>query len=277
MSPSWSDVIVPVPERFARECTSQEDCRLWLPRCKLEQTDTPKLRLFGFPFAGGGASVLHRWMAPLADLAEIYAVQPPGREERRGETAYRTIFPLIAAMEAALAPLIADRPSVFFGHSMGALLAYELAAQLHQAGHPGPIHLILSGMAPPHVIDRVPPLHRLPRDRVITALDQMGGTPKTVLNDPELMDMVLPVICTDIALVYSRKRSGNPAIPVPITTFAGEHDPLAPAKDVRQWQNYGSADFAERIFPGGHFFINDSSRDVLGVMRAILRRAGRDG
>jgi thioesterase len=241
----------------------------WLPH---RRPAMGKPRLFAFPYAGGGAAQMHRWLAPLADMADLCAVQLPGREERRSDPAFRDLADAVLAIADALDPLLEDgTPAFFFGHSMGALVAYELAGLLHQRQKTPPRHLILSAMAPPHAPDRVPPLHELPRPAAIAALAEMGGTPQAILDEPDLLDLLLPTIQADIALVRSRKRDGGLVLPVSITCFAGDGDPLAPLDDIRHWRRYGDGAFAERVFAGAHFFLHDRPAEVLAAIRAILR------
>lgn len=241
----------------------------WLP---YRRPAPGRPRLVAFPYAGGGAAAVHQWLSPLGDIAELCAVQLPGREGRREETPWRDMAHAVPALARALAPVMEGTPVVFFGHSMGALLAYEVARRFQETGVTLPRHLVLSGMAPPHVPHRVPPLHQMDREEAIRTLAAMGGTPRIILEEPDLMDMMLPVIQADIALVRSRPRDGGPPIARPILCLGGRDDPLAPPEDVSQWRRYGSSGVTERLFDGGHFFLTDAAGPVHAAIRSVLAR-----
>ncbi len=181
--------------------SAMSEMALWFPYANRPRG---KMRLFTFPYAGSGASVFHNWFLPLYDSVDLYALQLPGRESRAAEAPYRDMEEAGGAIADCLANLFDDDvPYVFFGHSMGALLAYRVACVLRARGRTEPCRLVLSGMAPPHLGQAVQPLHRLPANQAITLLGRMGGVPDIVLGEPDLMEMFLPIIQADIELVYS--------------------------------------------------------------------------
>ncbi len=243
---------------------------VWLPHRPVA-SQAPAIRLFAFPNAGAGASALHHWLAPLHGHAEVCAVQLPGREERRAEPLQRKANTLIRQLAEVIAPLMDDTPAVFFGHSMGAMLAYELAVVLEREGGPGPEHLVLSSLLPPHVQCRTPNIHRMSRDRALEALQQMGGTPREFLGDPDLMDLMMPVIQADIELLLSaRGTTGGAVVAAPITALSGTADFLAPVNEVREWCRYTASRFRLQVHEGGHFHLIDHRDDVMALLRRIV-------
>ncbi len=155
------------------------------PLVSLCQPATGKDATIHLPYAGSGASVFHNWFLPLYDSVDLYALQLPGRESRAAEAPYRDMEEAGGAIADCLANLFDDDvPYVFFGHSMGALLAYRVACVLRARGRTEPCRLVLSGMAPPHLGQAVQPLHRLPANQAITLLGRMGGVPDIVLASP---------------------------------------------------------------------------------------------
>lgn len=262
---------MPVNGSVSRAMRNAEEPGVWLPHRPVASR-TPGVRLFAFPYAGAGASALHHWLAPLHDYAEVCAVQLPGREERRAEPAQRQASVLVRQLAEVIAPLMDDTPAIFFGHSMGAMLAYELAVVLEREGGAAPVHLVLSSLTPPHAPRRTPNIHRMSRDRALEALQQMGGTPTEFLSDPDLMDLMLPVVQADIELLLSaRGNTGGGVVDVPITALTGTADFLAPVNEVREWRRYSASGFRLRVYDGGHFHLIDHRSDVMALLEGIVR------
>jgi medium-chain acyl-[acyl-carrier-protein] hydrolase len=237
------------------------------------------MRLFCFPFAGGGASVFRGWRLP---GVEVCAIQLPGRESRLHETPFDRLPALVDALAVATRPW-RDRRFAFFGHSLGAIVAFELARALRRRGEPLPHHLVVSGCSAPHLVDavrEVPPMSSLP-DRVLRErLRRFGGTPDAVLEHPELMELLLPVLRADLALRDGYACAAEAPLRVPVTAFGGRHDAEVPVADVAAWHVHTSAGFAARTFAGGHFFVRTAADEVVAAVAATLastteaRRAG---
>lgn len=223
-----------------------------------------KLRLFCFHYAGGGASVFREWPKVLPDDFEIYPVQMPARENRIREAAVVDAQQAVRELAQNLQPFF-DKPFAFFGHSMGALLSHELTRLLCRHGGPRPAHLIVSGRAAPDQVIPRKTVHQLPHDEFIEEIRTLEGTPDSVLEHEELMELMVPVLRGDFQLCETYEfKPGK--IDVPITAYGGMKDKYYTMKHIDAWGDQTTAAFKKRAFPGGHFFINDN-HDM--VMRAL--------
>ncbi|MES2316830.1 MAG: alpha/beta fold hydrolase [Pseudomonadota bacterium] len=228
-----------------------------------------RLRLFCFSYAGGNAASYLPWQAELDPAIEVCALQLPGRGARMGETPYSCL----ASLVAALAPVIASRnalPFAFFGHSLGALVAFEVARHLQRHGMPMPEHLFVSGCEAPQY--RSPPknLHALPEAELIESLRSYNGTPSEVLAHRELMELLLPTIRADFSLVDNYHYDPAPLLTIPVTVLAGRGDDHVATGLVEQWQRETEAACEIEWFDGDHFFIHSERRAVLRCVAAGL-------
>jgi medium-chain acyl-[acyl-carrier-protein] hydrolase len=234
-----------------------------------------RLRLVCLAHAGGGGSVLRPWSVRMPAGVELCAVQLPGREARFGEPAITRMRPLVAALAEGLAPEL-DRPFALFGHSLGALLAYELARCLRDTDRPGPVHLFASGSAAPHARPPRTPVHALPEAEFIAELRRRGGTPPAVLEHAELMQLLLPTLRADFAVSDTYEFTPGPPLACPVTAFGGAEDASVAPPEVERWREVTSGPFAGRVLPGGHFFPYGPSQAALleEVGRALARPPG---
>ncbi|GDY28388.1 hypothetical protein GTS_00210 [Gandjariella thermophila] len=197
------------------------------------------------------------------------AVLPPGRERRLDEQPLTAI----GAMVDRLVPVLArwlDRPPVFFGHSMGALLAFETAGALAARGKVPPRLLVLSGRRPPDRPDDQPPIHDLPTEEFVAGLLKLGGTPREVVEHPELLDLLLPVLRADVRAVETYHYRPRPPLACPIVAFGGTDDERASVAELAGWERHTSGGCRVRAFSGGHFFAYEHP-DVLPALRDELR------
>jgi medium-chain acyl-[acyl-carrier-protein] hydrolase len=240
---------------------------MWLtvPRPNLRA----KLRLFCFPYAGGSALVYRDWVNALPDFAELYLVQLPGRGRLMKEPPITRYKPLIAALTAALLPCL-DKPFAFFGHSMGATIAFELSRRLRRERGVLPVCLFVSGSAAPHLPDRHPRTFDLPETEFIEDLRRLNGTPQEVLEHPELMEMMMPVLRADFELVQTYVYTDAPPFDCPITAFGGIQDALVPRADLEAWRGQTSAAFTLHMLPGDHFFLHTAQHALLQVASEAL-------
>src|SRR5262245_53644991 len=158
----------------------------WFP--SLRPGSDADVRLFCFPYAGGGASVYRGWAGCLPGSVDVCPVQLPGREARFREPPFARIGPLVEALAASIRPWL-DRPFAFFGHSMGALIAFELSRRLQHEHGLQPVRLFVSGCAAPQVQTEREAIHALPADQFRQELRRLNGTPAAVLEDDELMEL----------------------------------------------------------------------------------------
>jgi medium-chain acyl-[acyl-carrier-protein] hydrolase len=213
-------------------------------------------RLFCFPPVGGAASLYRRWSQRFGNRIEICAVQLPGREDRMADTPFRDLRELVRAVADALAPYLGEKPFAFFGHSMGAIISYELAAELRRRKLPKPRRLFLSAAAaPPLTYIPDPPRHTMTDEQLVTELRRLGGTPEELLQHRELLDLVLPSLKADFSVFDTYRYQDTEPLDVPISVFGGIDDAVLPEEKLVPWQEHTSADFTLRIFPGNHFYL----------------------
>lgn len=234
-----------------------------------------RLRLFCFPYAGGGASVYRTWGDDLPQAVEVCPVQLPGRESRMSERGFTKIDDLIPALITALTPFF-DQPFALFGHSMGSLIAFELARALRQRGGPQPLHLFASGHRAPQVPDDDPPIYNLPDQEFIEELRQFNGTPEQVLQNAELMTLLMPVLRADFELVGTYHLAEQPPLSIPISAFGGTEDHEVSSESLAAWQEQTTGPFIQRMYRGGHFFVHSARepllRDVSTDLTRLLQR-----
>jgi medium-chain acyl-[acyl-carrier-protein] hydrolase len=240
----------------------------WLIR---QPGDPRRLRLYCFAYAGGSAARFVSWQADLDPAIEVCAVQLPGRGSRFNEVPYTSMTALIEALGSVIAGQ-EDRQQhfAFFGHSLGGLLAFELARYCQQHHLPLPTHLFVSGCAAPQ--HRLPAkgVHKLPDDELIDALKDYNGTPREILENSELMAMMLHVIRADFTLVENYTyRPGSP-LSIPMTVLAGKRDSHVSTDQVQGWQKETTSICSIRWFDGDHFFINAERDAVLDCVKTQL-------
>jgi len=232
-----------------------------------------RLRLFCFPYAGGGAALFRNWPLSLGNEVEVIAIRTPGRENRFGEPAISSLDVLVGQLYQELLPLL-DKPFAFFGHSNGALTCFELARLLQSRGQKVPQRLILSAKRPPHIGD--PPsaggcaTSQLPDAEFIAELQQLEGTPPEVLRNRELMELFLPTLRADFALSDQHRFVLGELLRCPATIFYGHRDSISLAH-VQAWQELLAPAISLRVFSGGHFFIDEQRDQLLAAVSAELQ------
>ncbi|GCE14881.1 thioesterase II family protein [Tengunoibacter tsumagoiensis] len=220
-----------------------------------------RLRLFCFSYAGGGASVFRKWADQLPPEIELYPIQLPGRESRFGEAPFTQIAPLIQALSQAIRPYL-NRPYVFFGHSMGALVSFELARDLRRQRLPLPLHLLVSARRAPHVPDRYPPIHNLPDAEFIDEIQRLEGTPEEVLRNTDLIQLLFPVLRADFSVCETYTYTRDIPLSCPITAFGGLQDHEISEEEVAAWRKQTTGFFRLHMLEGGHFYLH-SDRELL--------------
>ena len=232
------------------------------------------IRLFCFPYAGGSDSIFRSWQGSFPDTIEVCPVQLPGRGTRIMESPFTEFAPLVQAATVALAPYL-DKPFAIFGHSMGALIGFEMARLLRSDYALQPIQLFVSGRCSPQT-----PIEReangLSDAEFISMLWRNNGTPKEVLEDPELMELMLPVIRADFAMCRSYQYSPAPPLDCPITALGGLLDPTSDRRRIEGWKEHTRGAFIMRMLPGDHFFLNSERALVLDAIARGLHCYARN-
>ena len=229
----------------------------------------PKMRLFCFPYAGAGASIFRIWSKLLPQSIELCALKLPGRESRFKEPLFCQLSPLINHLVPALSPYL-DLPFIFFGHSVGALICFELTRQLRQQNLPIPLHLLVSGRRAPQLPRRYPTTYNLPEPEFIKELRHFNGTPESLLQNQDVMKFFLPILRADLAIDETYTYTAKAPLDCPITAFGGFNDYRASCEELSTWEKQTSSNFRLQMFPGDHFFINQERDAVLENVRKVL-------
>jgi surfactin synthase thioesterase subunit len=220
--------------------------------------DSP-MRLICFPHAGGSATAYFRLSGELTPRLETLAVQYPGRQDRRREPCLLSIAELADRVVAALRPWT-DPPYALFGHSMGSILAYEVALRLQAGTGAAPVHLFASGYPAPSLV-RGGTVHRRDDAGVLDELRATGGTDPRWLEDLDLVATILPGVRGDYQAVETYPRR-NDAVGCPITMLVGDSDPQTTMDEAEGWARHTTGEFRVHVFPGGHFYLDGNMSDV---------------
>ncbi|MBW3598991.1 MAG: alpha/beta fold hydrolase [Planctomycetes bacterium] len=240
----------------------------WLPR--RGPKPHPALRLICFPHAGGGGAVYHRWSSLLPAEIDVLPVLLPGRERRIQEPPRRDLRGLAAEAADAIAPL-ADVPLAFFGHSMGALLAFETIRDLRRRGASPPLRLFAAAYAAPQTPRRSDSIHELPdREFLIEIQERFSGVPPQVAGDPDLLNLFLPILRADVAMIETYQYVDEPPLECPITALGGADDQQVSIADLAAWRSQTAGPFQQKIVMGGHFFVAERQAEVVRIVRAAL-------
>ncbi|HEV3321526.1 MAG TPA: alpha/beta fold hydrolase [Solirubrobacteraceae bacterium] len=221
----------------------------WLP---LTGRPSAIAQVFCMPHAGGGTTSFQGWEAYLPAQIALVPVRAPGRELRFTEPPFAHITPLVQALQAAIVSAL-DRPYVLLGHSLGALIAFELARTLRRSDAPSPLGLIVSGYPAPQLPRERLAAHRLPDAALKHVLCELGGVADEVLANDELLSLFLPLLRADLAVDESYEYESQTPLEVPIVAFAGEDDRVAHPADVACWREQTSSAFRMHLLAGGHF------------------------
>ncbi len=232
-----------------------------------------RLRLFCFPYAGGGASIFYPWARELPGDVEICPVQLPGREARLLEKPYSDMDALVEKLAEVLEPHMEGIPFAFYGHSNGAIMSFELARRLRREGRRMPVHLWLSGRPASQLPSRHDPIHHLPEPEFIDGLRRLQGTPEEVLANREIMELILPLLRADFSLAETYAYRHEAPLDVPISAWGGIRDADVTEEETAAWREQTTAAFRLRMFPGDHFFVNSDRALLLSQLSAELRQA----
>jgi medium-chain acyl-[acyl-carrier-protein] hydrolase len=201
----------------------------------------------------------------------VCPVELPGRGARIGEPVETSIARLVRALAPALAPFM-DKPFAFFGHSMGALIAFELTRELRRSSRPSPMHLFVSACPAPHRRgSRQRVTYNLPEPEFMDELRRLGGTPKEVLDNPELMQLVSPLLRADFEACQTHEYVAEPPLDCPLTVLGGLQDADLGRGELEEWRQHTTSTCVVRMLAGDHLFVNTAQFSILSMLVNELR------
>ncbi|MFE3289377.1 thioesterase II family protein [Rhodococcus sp. NPDC059234] len=233
-----------------------------------------RLRLFCFHHAGGGSSTYHRWRRALGPHVAVVPVQLPGRGRRTAHRRFVDLERQLDDLETHLGEHLCA-PHAFFGHSMGALVAFRLACRRSSAGQPMPRALLLSAYAAPHLPAPLPAVDHLDDAALARLLTSIGGLPAEIVSWPGLLGAVLPAIRDDLRMCADHRDPGLPPLDCPMHLFGADADPLVGERDLRAWSRHTTDLAGVHVLHGDHFYLDNSPDDLLRLLRPLLRRYSR--
>jgi surfactin synthase thioesterase subunit len=239
----------------------------WIAR---RPSSSAHIRLVCFPHAGGSASSFRQWPSWLPADIDMCPVQLPGRENRLAERPFANLSSLVTALVDVLAPLT-EHPYALFGHSMGALIAFELTRTLRARGARQPLHLLVAGRLPPQAPPLTSPLHDLPDSDFLVEVKRLNGTSHEVLDNADLMRLMTPLLRADFAVCETYRYIDATPLECPISVFAGRDDSSAPPHRMLAWRQQTTAGCRFHTLTSDHFFVSREAREVVGRIAADLR------
>jgi medium-chain acyl-[acyl-carrier-protein] hydrolase len=235
----------------------------------LSNAGAPLLRLFCFPYAGGSAHVFREWQRHLAPEIDVCLVHLPGRARRIGERPHTRVGPLVEELADAIRDEVHGR-FAFYGHSLGALISFELARELRRRNYNMPVGLFLSACRGPIRVRAVRPTFNLPDQELMAEMQKLNGTPKEVFEYPEMQKVLLPLLRADFEITDTYEYLAESPLACPITVYAGEQDQHSSVKDMAFWEVQTSAECKTRVFSGDHFFIQSQKAEFIKILRQDL-------
>jgi medium-chain acyl-[acyl-carrier-protein] hydrolase len=248
---------------------AQESASPWLITHGAGSAEHVRMRLFCFHYAGATASIFRSWQAALPKEVEVVAVQLPGREYRLAEPLLTDMKEIAPAVAEILPPLL-DKPYVFFGHSMGVLLGFDVIRILRAQGLRQPELLIASGRNAPQFRWRDAGLQELPDDEFIAAVRDYNGTPEALLSDESLRELWLPRLRADLTVSGTYEYVDQRPLDCPVVVLVGEEDSLVTEPGLQGWFTQTTGDVQFFHYPGNHFFLHSAEQLVLAKVRAEL-------
>jgi medium-chain acyl-[acyl-carrier-protein] hydrolase len=230
-----------------------------------ERRPEANVRLFCFPYAGGGSQSFRVWHRSLPPNVETSVALLPGRENRLAEEPFRQLPGLVDALAQHIRPHL-DKPFVFFGHSMGAIIAFELAQTLRRNAGLWPLRLFVSGRPAPHLPETKPPTYNLPEPEFVEELQRLNGTPKEVLADEEFMQLITPTLRADFEVCQTYAYREEPPLDCPIVALGGLQDAEAGSAELEPWRAHTTTSFSLHMFEGDHFYLNTGAAALLRLL-----------
>lgn len=232
------------------------------------------VRLFCFPSAGSTAAYFRRWTKLLPSFVEVCGIELPGHAARWREALPRDFPAAVAALLPGVAEHL-DKPAVFFGHSLGGLIGFEVARRLRRSGLPEPVHFFASAVRAPHLPPSAEAISTLPQPEFRERLRRLDGTPPAILADEEAMRLFLPILRADACLFESYRCVPERPFTFPVSAFGGVSDAQVAPDELAAWREHTSAPFSLDLLPGGHFFLRSAESLFIDVFSGRLERLRR--
>jgi medium-chain acyl-[acyl-carrier-protein] hydrolase len=229
------------------------------------------MRLFCFPYAGAGASIYRTWPTGLPKAVNVCPVQLPGREGRINEAPFTEMATLIPALAQEMLPAL-DRAFAFFGHSMGALISFELARYLRREHGLQPSHLFISGRGAPQLHGAQAPNLPLTAATLRAYARRLKNNYGGAFEDAELRNLLLPILSADLAVCRSYSSTADALLDCPISVFSGAQERGLDERSLGGWRELTTAAVSLRSFPGDHFFLNSARAELLETVSTELSR-----
>jgi len=231
-------------------------------------SSTSKIRLFCFPHGGGSPFFFRDWGTSFSQEFELFALNLPGRGNRIQDPLLRDMDDLATAIVDALQPYL-DKPFAFFGHSVGALVCFEVARRLEAQGFPSPMRIFISAHEAPHRIAEKTPMYNLPDEELLKVVKELEVIPEGALEDQELADIVLPPLRADFQLAETYQFKGK-ELTAPISAFGGTEDPLVRQIELQEWERYTTGQCQLTMFEGDHFYLESHRSSLIEKISSQL-------
>lgn len=227
------------------------------------------MRLLCFPHAGGSASTFRHWSKHLSPEVTVVAIEYPGRGRRVNEPLPASTYALVKTLVGEVVSSVEGEPFAMFGHSLGGQIAFELAWALENQGLPRPLRLILAASSSPNFrpTDR---LHQLPDKDLVIALQTLNGVPKVVLENEELVELMLPIVRSDLRMAETSTFHPPGRLGIPVSLLSGDSDPLVSSDSMKGWSTYFDAAVEHIEYPGDHFFVQGCMPLLMADLRRLL-------
>lgn len=230
-----------------------------------------RLRLFCLPYAGAGASAYHAWGKGLASEIEVASIQLPGRETRLREARFNRLTPLVETLAEQIDPYL-DKPYAVFGHSLGALIAFELCRALRRRGRTAPTQLLVSARRAPQLPETDEPIHDLPQPAFVEIVQKRyNALPEVIRQDQELLDLFVPGLRADFEMLETYRYVEEEPLTCAIVAIGGRNDPRVNIEGLALWRRQTTGPFWSTTFDGGHFYLQPQRDALLSLLNQILQ------
>lgn len=231
------------------------------------------LRIFLFPYAGGGPSVFREWPQHIKESVDLFVMHAPGREGRFNESPITSLSKKISILSDEIYSYL-DVPHIFVGHSNGAIVALELARQLLKRGNRNLLHCIVSARSAPHLPPKKPGIHKLPYEEFVAELKESSTIPDVILNDRSMLDLFIPMLRADYGLSAGHDFDYPVKLPCNASLFWGSKDDETLLADMVEWDRYFTGKVCSREFDGDHYFINSNMEEYIREVNLLVELYG---